>query len=147
MWTKDMGQPGDEQGQGDRKREADAARSDDSRDIKERPDSTASEVDTEGTPPGAVDEHQQMLDAMEEHYDFPGDYKIVVIAKVGEGFKARLVAFLEANVQEGGYRMRERKSRKGNFVSYHLHIHVISAEIALERKHAISRLEGVHVLL
>ena len=116
-------------------------------DLEDGPD-PAKKVDPQSSPePEQIDERQQMLDAMEEHYDFPGEYKIVVIAKSGEGFRARLIAHLEIYQAGADYDLRERPSRKGNYIAYHLRIHVVSAEVALERKHTISLLEGVHVML
>jgi putative lipoic acid-binding regulatory protein len=144
MWTPEMGENPDDTAGSSKSNEE---HSEDETGAALTEPGTARKRDQADATAVADEERQQILDAMEEHYSFPGDYKIVVIAKVDGGFKERLIAHLDAQVDVGPYRMRERKSSKGNYVSYHLQIHVESAVIALERKHDISRLDGVHVML
>jgi putative lipoic acid-binding regulatory protein len=114
---------------------------------------------------GAVnaDQRLEMIAAMEAAHTFPGHYRVVVIAPAGEEFRLSLLALVRtlqaedltdaddsgasSEVVDSLFRLEERSSREGNYVSYHLDIYVTSAEIALQRKDRISALEGVSFLL
>lgn len=96
---------------------------------------------------GRPGEQERMIAAMEEQHDFPGFYKVVVIAEAGDAFHAALRQMVEVIQAEAPFRIGRRDSSRGGYVAYHLEIHVDSARTALERKHLIARLEGVRVML
>jgi hypothetical protein len=93
------------------------------------------------------EEEQRLVDAMEGAHEFPGFYPVVVIARHGLGFEAELNASIAAVQGEAPFRIRERSSREGNYISYHVELYVESALEALERKAVIGGIAGVIVLL
>ncbi len=92
-------------------------------------------------------ERRRMIEAMEEAHDFPGFYKVVVIAESDDGFRASLVQLVEVSQAEAPYRMQQRPSRRGTYVAYHLELYVETAGEALNRKSLLAQLEGVRVLI
>lgn len=110
-----------------------------------------------------ADQRTEMIAAMEAAHAFPCHYQVVVIAPAGEAFRLSLVALVrdlqapdvaDADASEPSpeaveslFRIEERTSREGNYVSYHLELFVGSAEVALHRKDRISALEGVRFML
>lgn len=90
---------------------------------------------------------QRMLDAMAERHPFPGFYPVVVIGVAGDDFRAALIALIEDHEAVGSYRVSERVSSRGSYVSYHLECHVLHAEAALDLKDRLALLTGVRTLL
>jgi putative lipoic acid-binding regulatory protein len=95
----------------------------------------------------AVNADETITAAMEEVYDFPGYYPVVVIARRGLDFEAVLQATLAAAQGDAPFRVRERASRAGNYVSYRVEVHVSTAHQALARKNLLADLPGVLLLL
>ena len=89
----------------------------------------------------------EIVAAMESQHAFPGYYPVVVIARRGEGFEERLRGAIEAQQGEAPWRLTERRSRQGNYVSYRVELHVDDARTALQRKAVLAELSGVLVLL
>jgi putative lipoic acid-binding regulatory protein len=95
----------------------------------------------------AVEAERRILEAMEEAYDFPGFYPVVVIARSSDGFEADLQATLAAEQGAAPFRIRERSSREGNYMSYRVELFVATPEVALSRKATLATLNGVLLLL
>ena len=102
---------------------------------------------TNGRDQTAVDADRRILEAMEEAHDFPGYYPVVVIARSSDGFEADLQATLAAEQGGAPFRIRERSSREGNYVSYRVELFVATPEAALARKLTLASLSGVLLLL
>lgn len=71
----------------------------------------------------------------------------MVIARSGDAFLERLEAAVAQAQGEAPYRITERPSSQGSYVSYRLELHVDSAREALEKKRVVSELDGVMFLL
>ena len=84
---------------------------------------------------------------LEDAHDFPGPFRIVVIARAGEAFLARLEATVASLQGDEPYTITERPSRKGTYVSYRVEVHVGGGQDALDRKDALAGLPGVVTLL
>lgn len=95
----------------------------------------------------AAEPRERLLEAMAERHPFPGYYPVVVIGLAELAFREALVALLEDHDSVVNFRMSERLSRQGNYVSYHLEVYVAHAEAALDFKDSLSALEGVRALL
>jgi putative lipoic acid-binding regulatory protein len=100
-----------------------------------------------GHDPAALEAEHRIRAAMEDAYGFPGFYPVVVIARQGPDFEADLQATLAAEQGGSPYRIRERTSRKGNYVSYRVELYVETAQAALDRKAILAELPGVLLLL
>jgi putative lipoic acid-binding regulatory protein len=92
-------------------------------------------------------EERRLIEAMENAHEFPGYYPVVLIARRGLGFEAELNATLAATQGDDPFRIRERTSRQGNYVSYHVDVFVQSAHDALARKQVLAEMPGVIVML
>lgn len=97
--------------------------------------------------PADPEARQRMLDAMAERHPFPGFYPVVVIGVAGDDFRSALVALIEAHEAVDAFRLSERSSSRGSYVSYHVEYYVLHAEAALEVKDRLALLEGVRALL
>ena len=95
----------------------------------------------------AIDTEQRIHQAMDDEYGFPGYYPVVVIARQSLNFEAHLQATVAAEQGERPYRIRERPSREGNYVSYRVELYVDTAQAALDRKAVLADLPGVLMLL
>lgn len=101
-----------------------------------------------GQPPSPPDDPlEPLIRAMEAAYPFPTYYPVVIIAVHGEDFRGLLMATLAALQGEDPFRVSERASRKGTYISYRIEVFVASARTALERKTSLGQIEGVLVLL
>jgi putative lipoic acid-binding regulatory protein len=89
----------------------------------------------------------ELVAAMERQHDFPGFYPVVVIARRDVDFEARLRGAVAAQQGAAPWRITERRSRRGNYVSYRVELHVDTARIALARKAVLAGLRGVLVIL
>lgn len=90
---------------------------------------------------------QELIEAIESGHEFPGLFAIVLIARHDPAFRERLDRAVVAIQGGAPFDIRERESRKGNYVSYHVEVFVESAEEALDRRTAFSALPGVLLLL
>jgi len=93
------------------------------------------------------DDEARLVSALEEAHAFPGFYPMVVIAREGEAFRALLHQALASDQSAASFRITERPSRKGTYVSYRVEVHVQTARAALALKGVISLLDGVIVIL
>ena len=90
---------------------------------------------------------EELIQALELGHTFPCYFPIVVIAKRGEGFLERLEATVKEAQGEAPYRIAERPSREGRYVSYRLEVHVDGAREALDRQRGVAGLDGVLFVL
>ena len=84
---------------------------------------------------------------LEEHYEFPGFFPVVVIAPRSEDFQSQLESTVAEAQGDEPYRLNERPSRKGNYASYRVEMHVADARTALARKDMLGDLPGIYALL
>jgi len=98
-------------------------------------------------PESGDDEARRVLEAMEEEYNFPAFYPVVLIARGATGFDERLQAAVAAVQGEAPFRIRERPSSQGTYISYRVELFVADARTALARKAMLAGLSGVLVLL
>ncbi len=89
----------------------------------------------------------ELIEAMEEVYDFPCFYPASVIAKAGEDFLLRLRKALDYEQEGREFRITKKPSSKGNYISYRIELFVDSADMALDMKDFIRKIEGVIVLM
>lgn len=92
-------------------------------------------------------EEAQIISAMESAHAFPGYYPIAVIAKGDDAFRERLHVALGDMQGEAPFRVTERPSTNGTYISYRVEVHVESAHVARVRKNAIAGIAGVLVML
>jgi putative lipoic acid-binding regulatory protein len=97
--------------------------------------------------PTEPDDTSRIEAALDGVYDFPAFYPVVVIARQGFEFGAELHATVAAAQGDQPFRIRERKSSGGKYVSYRVEMHVPTARQALARKSLLAQLPGVLVLL
>ena len=89
----------------------------------------------------------ELLTAMEEVYEFPCFYPASVIAKAGEDFLARLRKALDYELEGREYKITKKQSTRGNYISYRIELFVDSADMALDMKEFIRKIEGVIILM
>jgi putative lipoic acid-binding regulatory protein len=101
--------------------------------------------EADAAPNGGASENRRLavIAAIESAHTFPGFFPVVVIARRGEEFEDRLSAALFAAQGTAPFAIRQRASSGGNYVAYHVEVHVESASVALDRRDALARLEGV----
>jgi putative lipoic acid-binding regulatory protein len=92
-------------------------------------------------------DHERVLAAIDEAYDLPGRFPVVLIAPSGSGFRDQLDVELGRLQGDAPFDIRERESRHGNYMSYRIELHVESAEDALAKKSALAELPGVLMTL
>lgn len=91
--------------------------------------------------------HAEVLEVLRSHFEFPGPFPITIISRSGSDFYALLNKTLEQLQGEAPFTIQERASSRKNFASYRIEIFVESAETALLRKEAISRIDGILLML
>ena len=89
---------------------------------------------------------EQLIEAMEEEYDFPGMYPVTFIAKNEDDFEDRLNSALEYEQDGDDYSISQRHSSKKNYASFTVQLFVRSAETALDRKEFLRKLAGVMII-
>ncbi len=94
---------------------------------------------------GSLDEATQIA-LLEAHYAFPGAFTIVLITRPDEAFFALLQATLAAEQGVDAFEIETRPSRKGNYVSYRVHVHVHSARTALQRRRVLAALPDLYAV-
>jgi len=92
-------------------------------------------------------EETRLIEAMEGAHQFPGFYPMVVIAHEGDAFRALLKATLALEQGDAPFRISERPSRMGTYISFRVEVFVASAQVALARKGVIAALDGVLFIL
>ena len=97
--------------------------------------------------PDKTPDRFELLKAMEEVYDFPCFYPASVIAKAGEEFLQRLRKALDYELEGREYKITKKQSSSGNYISYRIELFVDSADMALDMKDFIRKVEGVIVLM
>lgn len=110
-------------------------------------DGTRDEASEEGVQPrmfgvDLIDEEMSIA-LIEDAHSLPGVYPVVVIAARDEAFRALLLATVESEQRGDPFTITDRKSSRGNFISYRVELHVDSGRAALKRKAALAALEGV----
>ncbi len=96
----------------------------------------------------AVDD-SQIIEAMEAAHVFPGYYPIVVIARDDDDFRERLNAVLGGwgSSDARPFRISERPSSQGAYISFRVEVFVDSPRTALDRKTVIAEIAGVLMML
>lgn len=121
--------------------------------MSEQPESQNGEAPTNGaaTPPpqGGMPELDEAtrIALLEDHYEFPGFFPVVVIASRSVEFHARLESVVSEAQDGDPYRVNERQSSKGNYASYRVEMHVADARTALARKEMLGELPGIYALI
>ncbi len=106
-----------------------------------------SDSDGPGADGGGSSQQEELADTIESAHDLPGFYPIVLIAKSGTGFRKRLESELGRLQKDAPYKIRRRRSARGNYKAYRVEIHVSNGQMALARKAALSQLPGVILVL
>jgi putative lipoic acid-binding regulatory protein len=89
----------------------------------------------------------EVLGILEGSFAFPGFFPVVVIARRETTFDLRLHTALAEAQGEAPFKIEERLSKNGNYVSYHVEVFVDDARTALARKGTLATLPGVLMLL
>ena len=94
---------------------------------------------------GPMDEATQIA-LLEAYYAFPGPFTIVLITRPDEEFYALLQATVAAEQGADTFEIEVRPSRQGHYVAYRVHVHVGSAQVALNRRRVLATLPDLYAV-
>lgn len=92
-----------------------------------------------------LDEATQIA-LLEAYHTFPGRFTIVLITRPDEAFFALLQATVVAEQGIDEFEIEVRPSKKGNYAAYRVHVHVSSAQAALNRRRVLATLPDLYAV-